>query len=68
MILILINFKETRTIKIYETQLGQDALVVDIDLMCGCDCNANDYMSTLKTVCPTNSHLSCGICECDKGW
>lgn len=60
--------KAQKTIKILESQLGHDVLTLDLDIECGCDCTADDSMQHWQPACPVNSHISCGICECDDGW
>lgn len=55
------------TIRISETQLGQDSLTLEVDIQCGCHCN-NEPITDMSLMCPVNSHLVCGVCQCNKGW
>ncbi|XP_072945113.1 integrin beta-nu [Epargyreus clarus] len=59
--------KLTQTIKISESQLGQDSLIVDVDIQCGCRCEG-DLLREISLTCPPNSHSVCGVCQCNKGW
>ncbi|KAL0821848.1 hypothetical protein ABMA28_005255 [Loxostege sticticalis] len=59
--------KMTQTIRIAESQLGQDSLTVEVEIQCGCDCEG-DLVKDMSLTCPTNSHLVCGVCQCNKGW
>ncbi|XP_041981858.1 integrin beta-nu isoform X2 [Aricia agestis] len=60
--------KSRQTITISESQLGQDALTLEVEVQCGCHCDAGDAKSDAALTCPSNSHLTCGVCECNKGW
>lgn len=57
----------SQTIRISESQLGQDSLTLDVELQCGCKCEG-DSQKDLSLTCPVNSHLVCGVCQCNKGW
>lgn len=61
-------FQSQHTVKISETKLGRDSLIVDVDIQCGCNCDYSEEMMQLQSACPQNSRLICGICQCDKGW
>ncbi|XP_026746490.1 integrin beta-nu isoform X1 [Trichoplusia ni] len=62
------DFKSsTQTIRISESQLGQDALTLEVDIQCGCECS-NSVQEVVTPMCPANSHLVCGVCQCNKGW
>ncbi|XP_014371392.2 integrin beta-nu [Papilio machaon] len=59
--------KMSQTIKISENQLGQDSLTLDVDIQCGCECEG-DLQKDILLTCPFNSHIVCGVCQCNKGW
>ncbi|CAG9788780.1 unnamed protein product [Diatraea saccharalis] len=59
--------KITQKVRISESQLGQDSLDLEVELHCGCDCEA-DQIKDMSLTCPSNSHLVCGVCQCNKGW
>ncbi|CAG9564645.1 unnamed protein product [Danaus chrysippus] len=59
--------KSNQTIRISETQLGEDTLTLEIQLQCGCNCKS-DLVENMDLTCPSNSHLVCGVCQCNKGW
>lgn len=62
------EFKTTnQTILISESQLGQDALALEVEIQCGCKCEG-DMQPNMFLTCPVNSHLVCGVCQCNKGW
>ncbi|XP_026495525.2 integrin beta-nu [Vanessa tameamea] len=56
-----------QTITISESQLGQDSLTLDVEIQCGCKCQSDEQKDLVLT-CPRNSHLVCGVCQCNKGW
>ncbi|XP_063537060.1 integrin beta-nu-like [Cydia strobilella] len=58
--------KSNQTIRISESQLGQDSLELEVEVQCGCECDTNTDQDSLT--CPANSHLVCGVCQCNKGW
>ncbi|KAJ8712386.1 hypothetical protein PYW07_005228 [Mythimna separata] len=58
------SFKQT--IRIAESQLGQDALTLEVDIQCGCACSSQVQERT--PMCSINSHFVCGVCQCNKGW
>lgn len=60
-------FQMTQTIHIAESQLGQDSLTLEVEIQCGCDCEG-DLIKDMSLTCPSNSHLVCGVCQCNKGW
>ncbi|KAJ2945693.1 hypothetical protein O0L34_g533 [Tuta absoluta] len=62
--------KQTQTIKIIESQLGQDSLTLEVDIQCGCNCQqeAATLRSGLADPCGVNMHQVCGVCLCNKGW
>uniref|UniRef100_A0A2A4KA02 Integrin beta n=1 Tax=Heliothis virescens TaxID=7102 RepID=A0A2A4KA02_HELVI len=57
----------TQTIRISESQLGQDALTLDVDIQCGCACSVTSHQD-MAPMCPINAHFVCGVCQCNKGW
>ncbi|KAL4711476.1 hypothetical protein ACJJTC_000492 [Scirpophaga incertulas] len=57
----------TQMIRISENQLGQDSLQLEVEVQCGCECEG-DQLKDLSLTCPVNSHLVCGVCQCNKGW
>ncbi|CAH0725680.1 unnamed protein product, partial [Brenthis ino] len=59
--------KQSYEITIAESQLGQDALALQVSLQCGCACES-DRRKDMALTCPRNSHLVCGVCQCDAGW
>ncbi|XP_045775208.1 integrin beta-nu isoform X1 [Maniola jurtina] len=58
--------KSHHTITISESQLGQDSLTLEVEVHCGCECEGNVQQGMV--LCPANSHLVCGVCQCNKGW
>ncbi|KAI8439535.1 hypothetical protein MSG28_013282 [Choristoneura fumiferana] len=59
--------KSNQTILIKESQLGQDYLTLEVEIQCGCDCEGSSSQGSSLN-CPVNSHLVCGVCQCNKGW
>ncbi|KAG6445119.1 hypothetical protein O3G_MSEX003745 [Manduca sexta] len=59
--------RSSQTIRISESQLGQDSLTLEVDIQCGCKCEG-DLQKDMSMTCPANSHLVCGVCQCNKGW
>ncbi|CAG4956713.1 unnamed protein product [Parnassius apollo] len=59
--------KMSQIIKISENQLGQDSLTLEVDIQCGCECQG-DLQKDISLTCPFNSHIVCGVCQCNKGW
>ncbi|XP_022823182.1 integrin beta-nu [Spodoptera litura] len=57
----------TQTIRIAESQLGQDALTLEVDIQCGCACSGAAQLD-MSPMCPINAHFVCGVCQCNKGW
>ncbi|CAB3234146.1 unnamed protein product [Arctia plantaginis] len=63
-----VEFKSSKeVIRISETQLGQDALTLEVEIQCGCQCNI-ESSKTMTLMCPVNSHMVCGVCQCNEGW
>ncbi|GBP40030.1 Integrin beta-nu [Eumeta japonica] len=64
-----VEYKNMQQIlKITESQLGQDALTLDIKVHCGCKCDDGQRARDFAEACPTHSGLICGVCQCDQGW
>ncbi|KAH9630261.1 hypothetical protein HF086_012446 [Spodoptera exigua] len=57
----------TQRIRISESQLGQDALTLEVDIQCGCACS-EAVQENMSPMCPVNAHFVCGVCQCNKGW
>ncbi|PZC71768.1 hypothetical protein B5X24_HaOG212552 [Helicoverpa armigera] len=57
----------TQTIRISESQLGQDALTLEVHVQCGCACSVTSQPH-MAPMCPVNAHFVCGVCQCNKGW
>ncbi|XP_077300389.1 integrin beta-nu-like isoform X2 [Arctopsyche grandis] len=54
--------KSKKSFVIKESQLGQEILTVEVDMVTACKCSES------KSECPTNAEKECGICVCKPGW
>lgn len=64
---LMFFIQSTQTIRIAESQLGQDALTLEVDIQCGCKCSGA-VQQDMSPMCPVNAHFVCGVCQCNKGW